>query len=152
MVYVLSDYMNRCLDHSTSEKALTNQCIMLTLWKGCSIHMCTHISWAEFFYLTPPPVSYFSPNLVLLKTYCCHWHLAGRGGVGGVPRTVLSVEILHEYPTQNTLGENESAFAGQRTCLILLDLPLRKTESQRGAGLQLWLYPLVFSSRTEYRL
>lgn len=83
-----------------------------------------------------------SPSDKALTNLCCHRHLGERGAIGAVSGTVPSAEILHKCdvhkkfsnPTQNTLGENESAYVGQGPCLVLLELPPRKTENQGGSA------------------
>jgi len=73
---------------------------------------------------------------------------------------IPTVKILHKCdvgvkfsnPNQNTLRDNERTYAGQGACLVLLEQPLSKRGESKGAELQVWLYPLISSSRTRYGL
>lgn len=51
-LYVVNDFMNSCLEHWTSQKALRNWCKMLIFLKVDSMHKCTLVSRTRFFSLT----------------------------------------------------------------------------------------------------
>lgn len=53
-------------------------------------------------------------------------------GPFSVYRFCTDMMSIKSFLIQNTLGENESAYAGQGPCLVLLELPPRKTENKIG--------------------